>query len=347
MTTDSNTDAAREKRIGFNVRIERQFDPDFDPPCPRRVIGGGLAWYVVQSPASAPEQASVGAVAYTARIKHALEFYAGEKFGGLARDALEALAALSPRPSDVREQQAATICGRDWTGMPIIGPADKVAEMSAQPEQQAEQIAKLQRFKDWIHAYLDAQGVPHHPPGTHGAEGCRIGDRMDWLMDRLRKAESQQAEQGDGEKPATEAALTFNDFRRANVARCIKWHHAGINSWSASDWLTAVTGELGELASLLKMCNRERDGLPGNKFSPTRKMIADELADVLTYLDLLAASFGIDLGNAAVEKFNEVSERVGFSDRLRAVSLAALTQPPRQSEASPPTGADGEGEGRG
>jgi hypothetical protein len=59
MTTDSNTDAAREKRIGFNVRIERQFDPDFDPPCPRRVIGGGLAWYVAQSPASAPEQASV------------------------------------------------------------------------------------------------------------------------------------------------------------------------------------------------------------------------------------------------------------------------------------------------
>jgi hypothetical protein len=59
-------------------------------------------------------------------------------------------------------------------------------------------VQKLQRFKDWVHAYLDAQGVPHHPPGTHGAEGCRIGDRMDWLMDRLRKAEAQQAEQGDG-----------------------------------------------------------------------------------------------------------------------------------------------------
>jgi hypothetical protein len=54
-------------------------------------------------------------------------------------------------------------------------------------------VQKLQRFKDWVHAYLDAQGVPHHPPGTHGAEGCRIGDRMDWLMDRLRKAEAQQA----------------------------------------------------------------------------------------------------------------------------------------------------------
>lgn len=48
-----------------------------------------------------------------------------------------------------------------------------------------EQIAKLQRFKDWVHAYLDTKGVPHHPPGPHGAEGCRIGDRMDWVFARL------------------------------------------------------------------------------------------------------------------------------------------------------------------
>lgn len=111
-------------------------------------------------------------------------------------------------------------------------------------------------------------------------------------------------------------SLSFAAFRRANVARCLKWHPAGIESWSPSDWLTAVTGELGELASLLKMRNRERDGLPGNKFSPSNKQVADELADVLTYLDLLAAALGVDLGAAAVEKFNEVSERVGFPDRI-------------------------------
>lgn len=110
--------------------------------------------------------------------------------------------------------------------------------------------------------------------------------------------------------------LTFSAFRRANVARCLKWHPAGLASWSSSDWLTAITGELGELASLLKMRNRERDGLPGNKFSPTDKQIADEIADVLTYLDLLAAALGVDLGRATVEKFNEVSERVGFPDRI-------------------------------
>ena len=110
--------------------------------------------------------------------------------------------------------------------------------------------------------------------------------------------------------------LTFDEFRAANVARCLKWHPEGLESWSPSDWLTAVTGELGELASLLKMRNRERDGLPGNKFSPTDEQIAKEAADVFTYLDLLCERNGIDLGLAAAQKFNEVSERVGFPDRI-------------------------------
>ena len=119
----------------------------------------------------------------------------------------------------------------------------------------------------------------------------------------------------DAHRPARQA-LTFDEFRAANVARCLKWHPQGIESWSPSDLLTAVTGELGQLASLLKMRNRERDGLPGNKFSPTDCQVADELADVLTYLDLLAATLGVDLGRAAAQKFNEVSERVGFPDRI-------------------------------
>ncbi len=110
--------------------------------------------------------------------------------------------------------------------------------------------------------------------------------------------------------------LTFAAFRAANVARCVKWHPAGVASWSPSDWFTAFGGESGELASLLKMRNRERDGLLGNKFSPTKKQIADELADIFTYLDLLAESLGVDLGAAVVEKFNEVSKRVGFPDRI-------------------------------
>jgi len=118
-------------------------------------------------------------------------------------------------------------------------------------------------------------------------------------------------------------SLTFTCFRLANVARCLRWHPAGLGSWSPSDWCTAVMGELGELASLLKMRNRERDGLVGNKFSPSDQQIADELADVVTYLDLLAAALGVDLGRAVVEKFNAVSARNGFPDRLPVSALVS------------------------
>lgn len=111
-------------------------------------------------------------------------------------------------------------------------------------------------------------------------------------------------------------SVTFQKFREANRARCLKWHPHGIESWSNSDWIVAIVGELGELASLIKMRNRERDGLPGNKFSPTDEQIAKEAADVFTYLDLFCERNGIDLGLSAVQKFNEISERVGFPDRI-------------------------------
>jgi hypothetical protein len=111
------------------------------------------------------------------------------------------------------------------------------------------------------------------------------------------KHETEAVRRAQGVAPV--GPLTFDAFRAANVARCLKWH---------------------PLASLLKMRNRERDGLPGNKFSPTQKQIADELADVATYLDLLAEVLGVDLGRAVAEKFNEVSERVGFPDRIAVPS---------------------------
>lgn len=42
-----------------------------------------------------------------------------------------------------------------------------------------EQVAKLQKFKDYVHARLDAAGVPVDPESSHKAEGCRIGGRLD------------------------------------------------------------------------------------------------------------------------------------------------------------------------
>lgn len=112
--------------------------------------------------------------------------------------------------------------------------------------------------------------------------------------------------------------LSFAELRKANVARCLKWHPDGIESWSLADWFAGASGEMGELGGDIKCLNRCRDGLPGNKKTEAeiRANIPKEIADVIFYLDLLAAREGIDLSAAIRQKFNEVSERVGFPEKL-------------------------------
>lgn len=109
--------------------------------------------------------------------------------------------------------------------------------------------------------------------------------------------------------------LTFDSLREANVLRLPQFKNAkgalahskpDGSDWSPNDWLTAICGELGELANVLKKLRR------GDKSADElRQAISDEIADVQIYLDLLAYQFRIDLGQATVDKFNEVSERVG------------------------------------
>jgi NTP pyrophosphatase (non-canonical NTP hydrolase) len=163
-----------------------------------------------------------------------------------------------------------------------------------------------------------------------GTSKCHAGHTLAEIKDRANPDTSGYCEACAGQlqlynhlsaaigEAATRPAigLTFTELRTANLARSARWHPKGIRSWSASDWLVAVLGELGELASLLKMRNRERDGLVGNKFSPTGQQIADEIADVLVYLDLLAATQEVDLAVAVTTKFNEVSQRNNFPEQL-------------------------------
>lgn len=118
----------------------------------------------------------------------------------------------------------------------------------------------------------------------------------------------------------TDPTMTFTELRDANLSRCAKWHPGGLNEWSLSDWFTATMGELGEAANIGKKLNRLRDGMAGNKPGENeaylRGALADEIADVAIYLDILAASEGINLARAIASKFNRTSEKVGFSERL-------------------------------
>jgi NTP pyrophosphatase (non-canonical NTP hydrolase) len=97
--------------------------------------------------------------------------------------------------------------------------------------------------------------------------------------------------------------LTFAELREPNVRRCNEYFKTCAD-WTPADWMTALTGEQGELANLLKKIRRGDFTL-----EEKREEVAKEIADVAIYLDLLASKLGIDLGKAVREKFNEVSDR--------------------------------------
>ena len=108
--------------------------------------------------------------------------------------------------------------------------------------------------------------------------------------------------------------LSFHTLREANKKRLPQFKNsrgepahskADGSDWKLSAWSNAVCGELGEAANIIKKIERGDISL-----DEARNDLADELADVATYLDILAFRAGIDLGEAVKDKFNRVSERV-------------------------------------
>ena len=105
------------------------------------------------------------------------------------------------------------------------------------------------------------------------------------------------------------------------------------SDWSPAQWLQAVVGELGEYSNVRK--KYERGDITFEEF---RVLAAKELADVQTYLDLLALRCldhgehvhhtGIDLAHATVEKWNEVSARVACSLRIYDDEVTNLSAQP-------------------
>lgn len=123
--------------------------------------------------------------------------------------------------------------------------------------------------------------------------------------------------------------LTFATLREANLRRLPLFKNGkgepahsepDGSDWSISEWLEALTGELGEFANWHKKFRRgdiDRDEM--------RAVGRAELADIQIYLDLLAYRFEqemseidvwpeaetIDLAQMTADKFNAVSQRVG------------------------------------
>lgn len=114
--------------------------------------------------------------------------------------------------------------------------------------------------------------------------------------------------------------MDLKEFSSRNRERCESpdgFNHA-LQSWSTSDWFTAVMGELGEAANVAKKLNRVRDGIPGNDETPEqlKDKLGRELADTFIYLDLLAQSLGIELSVTVPSVFDAKSEKIGYMVRL-------------------------------
>ena len=108
----------------------------------------------------------------------------------------------------------------------------------------------------------------------------------------------------------TTSSLTFNALREANLKRLAHSEPDG-SDWGLAQWSNATLGELGEAANIIKKIDRGDMTL-----DEARPLLAKELADTQTYLDILAYRAGIDLGAATTDKWNEVSKRIGVSLRL-------------------------------
>lgn len=109
--------------------------------------------------------------------------------------------------------------------------------------------------------------------------------------------------------------MTFSERNRVRCEAPNGFNHK-LGSWSLSDWMTATAGELGEAANIIKKLNRVRDGIPGNSETPEqlRQMLAEELADVACYLDLLAQAAGFDLETIRGHKFAKTSAKIGYAE---------------------------------
>jgi NTP pyrophosphatase (non-canonical NTP hydrolase) len=108
--------------------------------------------------------------------------------------------------------------------------------------------------------------------------------------------------------------MPHHTLRSANLARQAEWDPS--NSISLSYRGNELAGEVGEACNVIKKLDRERMGIRGSK--ATREQLAEELADAIICVDLIAAAEGIDLEKAVRDKFNATSEKYGLATKLAA-----------------------------
>jgi len=115
--------------------------------------------------------------------------------------------------------------------------------------------------------------------------------------------------------------VSFDDIREANMERAPTYRNkrgelmfesvADFDDTALSFWGNAIAGETGEMCNVIKKIERGDFGPDSTVEPEALDALGRELADIVTYCDIIAFRAGINLGHAYREKFNAVSERVG------------------------------------
>jgi NTP pyrophosphatase (non-canonical NTP hydrolase) len=161
--------------------------------------------------------------------------------------------------------------------------------------------------------------------GAHNRHGARL--EMERLLEvqeekTTRALELAGSKARNAQRKAWTAGpvpgLTFAQLREANTHRNTRGVWGGsIMDWTPTDWGNAMAGEAGEACNQIKKLRRMYSGVEWLEYIPSSRdeqllaNIADELADTVIYLDLLAARMGLNLAEATTRKFNRVSQEKG------------------------------------
>lgn len=105
-------------------------------------------------------------------------------------------------------------------------------------------------------------------------------------------------------------------LRTANEQRQIEWDDKSQLSLSYRG--NELAGEVGEACNIIKKLERERMGIRGSR--ATVEQLAEELADVVICVDLIAMRYDIDLGYSIAHKFNKTSIANNLQTRLTDAS---------------------------
>ena len=127
--------------------------------------------------------------------------------------------------------------------------------------------------------------------------------------------------------------MFFREFSQANAVRCVDSFHP-LDQMTAAEWVCCLLAESGKASGRIRSLAR------GELTSPEAvRLILGDVADLVTYADLICTYYGRSLGDVVAEKFNQKSAEIESAVMLPKFSpvvrlLVEVVRASRMSRAS-------------